>query len=296
MRYAARTFTFLATVGAVTLLAGSVSAVVLTEGTDQQKHRKDVAKQTAKYVACAAKNLLKCEKKGADSGPECDLANPPASTIPDADAKAKFVEKIAKCVSKVDLLKKGPDLNYVDNGCPGDSNPGTPAVDEPFTLATGYTELQAALPAATAAAIGVITPTLQALCGGVPATSDELVLDCINTAAAGLLKYTKGVTKCQAACENDYDGEIGNGGTTDDESVCSAGVSANGPFNTCVSEAQAKAEKKIPTEGCGAQADPGCLNLVEFQILEGAVNTALNDTKDDGYNECDCGAGIGPCP
>ena len=264
----------------VMLVAGAVSAVILDPGVNPadkgpQKHRADVNKQVAKYIDCATKALVACEKKGTSSAPECDIQNPISSTIADAAAKQKFIDSLLKCATKLDFIKKGPASDYSLVGCPGDVDTVTPG-DQPYP---NYSAMQLGIPAAVADAVLVVTPVLQVFCGGAPPTSDATVLDCQTKGAQALAKYVKGAGKCQWKCENDYKNKKGNGGPTDSTTQCSIGDSADTNFNGCVAKAKATAEKKIPV---------GDLTLVEFQLLEDSVSDSLNDTNNDGYNENDC--------
>jgi len=264
------------------LVAGAVSAVVLDPAVPAQralqKHRADVNSQVAKYIDCATKALLACEKKGTSTAPECDIQNPAASTIADAAAKAKFVDAIGTCTSKLDFLKKGPASDYSLVGCPGDSDPVTPG-DQPYA---DYSALQAGVPAAVADAIVVVTPILQVLCDGSPPNSEPLPLDCQAKGAQLLSKYLKGVGKCQSKCENDYKGTKGNGGLTDSPGQCSIGLSSDPNFNACIANEKSKAQAKMPIDGAVG------LTFAEFQSLEVAVDTSLNNTNNDGYNQNDC--------
>ena len=265
---------FARAMGAVACLAllttSMASAEVLTDKSPEAKHRKDVGKQTAKFVACLAKAAIKCEKGGASSGVDCDLSNPPASTHPDPKGKVipKFLAAIAKCEMKVNLTKKGPASDYTLFGCPGDSDPVTSG-DQPYT---DLTDFQAGLSQNTRDQLSLLTPAIDILCGG-PNSTDPAVIACTELQANGLLKYAKGVFKCQEKCENDYQNKKGNGGPTDSAAQCAAGdAGADSNFKDCVNGVLAKAQKK------------GAL----IAGLVTAVNAAVNKATNDLYNQNDC--------
>jgi len=120
---------------ALALSVGIAHGLVLTAGSASQKQRADVGKQVAKLTSCLAKSTIKCEESGVNSGVECDLTNPGASTVAEP-AKSKFIAAVATCLSKLDLEKKSatgdPAADYTGIGCPGDSDPNTRG-DQPYT-------------------------------------------------------------------------------------------------------------------------------------------------------------------
>src|SRR5206468_6173151 len=174
----------------------------------------------AKLVACLAKASIKCEEKGADSSSECNLANPNSSTIMDPTAKSKFVTAVATCLGKVDLEKKSatgnPATDYTGIGCPGDADPNTSG-DQPFADMNAF---QANQLTSVPTQLAMLAPFIAQICGGGTATSDPLVLACMDTDAKALLKYGTSANKCQTKCENDYSGSKGGAEPTDSTTQC----------------------------------------------------------------------------
>ena len=84
---------------ALALSVGIAHGLVLTAGSASQKQRADVGKQVAKLTSRLAKSTIKCEESGVNSGVECDLTNPGASTVAEP-AKSKFIAAVATCLSK----------------------------------------------------------------------------------------------------------------------------------------------------------------------------------------------------
>lgn len=243
------------------------SAVILTDKSAEQKHRKDVGKQIGKLVSCFAKTIEKCEKKGADATSECNIADPPASTIADAKAKAKFIDGVAKCKSKLNLTKKGPASNYTAFGCVGDSDSGTGG-DQPYT---DLNDFQANIGQDTQDALSALGPGIQALCGIDPApAADAAECALLHIKQGG--KYGKSVFKCMEKCENDYKGGKGLGGPVDDTDQCNPASSADADFTACVAKGLAGANKK------------GTLKA----LVVDALDAALGDANNDLYNEDDC--------
>lgn len=252
----------LAAVGcAFLLLAGSVSAEILADKSPEQKHRKDVGKQISKLVLCLVKQSEKCEKKGTSAAQECDLSDPPSSTIADPKAKQKFIDGIAKCESKLNLTKKGPASDYTVFGCPGDSDTGTVG-DQPYPdMAT----FGAAISPTARDQLDLLGVILNGLCAG--------DADCVLFNIKNGSKYAKGVYKCMAKCENDYKDKKGNGGSFDDPDQCYPNSGNEDPnFAACVTKALDKAQKKGPIQAG----------------LIAATDAALGDADNDLYNENDC--------
>ena len=79
-------------IAAAFLLAGSAQGFVIDAKTDAQKHRRDVGKQLSKYIFCLSKTGIKCEKKGAHTGSECDLTDGSTDATVDPKAAGKFFE------------------------------------------------------------------------------------------------------------------------------------------------------------------------------------------------------------
>jgi hypothetical protein len=252
--------------GAALLIAGAASAAVLAEKSAEQKHRKDVGKQVAKLVLCLTKQSEKCEKKGTSAQAECDLVNPAGSTIADAKAKQKFIDGIAKCESKLNLVKKGPASDYALFGCPGDSDAVTPG-DQPFT---DINDWQPTISGTARSQLSLLGTLLYTFCGGV---DNQATADCVLFNIKNGSKYAKGVYNCMGKCENDYKDKKGNGGTFDDPNQCFPGNGGADPnFTTCVSSVLTKAQAK------------GAL----VAGLVAGINAALGDANNDLYNENDC--------
>jgi hypothetical protein len=286
-RAAATTLSIAALLG----LAGTVSAVVLADKSEEQKLRKDIGKQQIKYVSCLAKAAVKCEGSGATIEKECDLSD--GTATPPADAKGKFVADIAKCDSKLDFQKKLKDLTdttgYTAIGCPGDSDNSTPNVDDPFaSLSAWETYTQGPAGNATKAQIDAIAILLgqvvgpdAAVCGSEPPEDQgKCVLDLAKLTAS----YAKSLQTCIANCENDYKDKKGNGGGTDATTNCNldagaydgVNTSGNALFNACVNKASDKADKKGGFPGSAGT------------VLIPNVHTALRDAGNDLYNQNDC--------
>jgi len=263
-------------VGALLFGATAVWALILVAKTPEQKQRRDIGKQTAKFVVCVVKAALKCEEAGVTAASECNFSNPASSTVPDQKAKDNFVEAIAKCEGKLNLAKKG--TFYAEIGCPGDSNMGT-AGDQPYANLAAF---QAGLPDGTYAQLNLLTPLIVLACGSPPAApTDPAVMQCVADQSAALASYAKRIFKCESKCENDYKDKKGNGGPDDDTARCAAGdAGADANFELCVNAALTKTNDKFDPDPL-----PGLVT---------GVNDALAEANNDLYNECDC-AGA-PCP
>jgi len=237
----------------VMLVGGTAMALVLAKGDPAQKLRKNIDKQTAKFAICVGKAALECEAAGMSGLPECDLdGNPPASTVPQA-AIDELAADLAKCVSKLDLSKKGTD--YTGIGCPGDCDPMTGGDQACANMAAYQTDAIDN----TYFQIEALGAILNGVCGG----------DMACTLEQGDLgvKYAKAAFKCITKCENDYKDKKGNGGNDDLTTHCEAPGDMN--FAACL----AKADSKAP--GIIAGFKTGLLN-------------AISDGRDDLYNEDDC--------
>lgn len=264
-----RKFIVIGTVALCAVFATSTvaSAEILADKSPEQKHRKDVGKQIGKLVACFAKAIEKCEKKGVSSASECSIGNPPASTIADTKARDKFIAAVAKCKTKLNLTKKGPTSNYTVFGCPGDSDNGT-AGDQPYT---DLNDFQANVGQDTQNALSVLGPVLKALCDADP-TPEVDPNACVQLHIKQGGKYAKSVFKCMEKCDNDYKDKKGNGGDTDDLDVCYPGASSDTNFVACIDKGVSKANKK------------GTLKAAVYT----ALNDALGGANNDLYNENDC--------
>jgi len=247
-------------------LAGAtvVKALILVAKSPAAQQRTDIGKQSTKLTLCMAKATLKCEANGTSNAPECNIVDPDSSTVPDPKGKIipKYKAALNKCASKLDFSKKSatndPVTDYTGIGCPGDSDPNT-AGNQPFTDLNAY---QANVAPNARSQLHLLGAILQAICADNQCTVDQGTLG---------LAYAKGLLKCVGKCEDDYNNKAGNGGGTDDMTVCTAG-SADPNMQACVSSALEKAQKK------------GTLNATLKSSLEAAVASASNGL----YNEDDC--------
>jgi hypothetical protein len=239
----------------------AASGLVLDKGTDQQKLRKNIDKQTQKFAICVGKAALACEAAGTSGAPECDLTGdgmPMPGTVP-AEAITALAEDLAKCESKLDLSKKGSD--YAGIGCPGDCDAvtlgdqscGTMASFQAYSIDNTYFQIEG---------LGAI---LSGVCGG-----DNT---CFNTQGELGVKYSKAVFKCITKCENDYKNKKGNGGDNDTLANCDPNTSADANFQACITKAEGKA--------------PGII-----AGFRDGLDNAISDGRDDLYDE----AAPVPCP
>jgi hypothetical protein len=275
------------TVALALLVAGSAQALPLAEKSPEQQHRKDIAKQGSKYGSCLAKAWEKCEKKGTDPFlAECGLVTGTvAATITDPKVETALQTNIAKCVTKLDFMKKAPfgtnpNTAAVALGCPG----GLDDLDD-------YQGLVVDVFKVAVDQFGLI-PTVS----GCP--NDDNAAKCVFAEVKRLNKLTQGLGKCYAKCENDYKDKKGNGGGTESSDNCSAGGRCVGGLNAgatcfadancnslncddsfsdpnfrlCSDKALAKAIKKTPWP-----------SLVEALVLP-AVLEQLNGANDATYN------------
>jgi len=270
---------------ALALSVWMAHGLVLPAGSALQKQRADVGKQEAKLVACLAKASIKCEEKGADSSSECNLANPSASTIADATAKAKFVAGVATCLGKVDLEKKSatgnPATDYTGIGCPGDADPNTSG-DQPFADMNAF---QANQLTSVPTQLSMLAPFIAQICGGGTATSDPLVLACMDTDAKALLKYGTSANKCQTSCENDYSATAskGGGGPNDSTTQCALTGGATTVFNLCVQAARDKLDAAA-VDGTGAHSSTGVDLILDGLGMTPGLNATLDGANNSLYN------------
>jgi len=268
-----------AVVAGLVVSSTTASALVLVEKSEEQKLRADIQKQTHGYVSCLVKAATNCEKSGLLIASECDLTTGTATGS--ANSKLKFAPDIAKCDAKLDFLKKAKLLTastgYVAIGCPGDSNAGTPLVDEPYADMDGW---QAATPAATKAQIKTLATALGAIsgCDTLLTVKDQQKCQAdLNKRVAG---YAAAIQKCQLGCENDYKNKKGDGGNSDSATACSLNATASAGtgdlnFNACITKAYLKATKTaLPA-------------LVDLLVMP-ALATALSDANNDVNNQNDC--------
>lgn len=269
------------------LVARSAHGVVLASGSDAQKHRRDVGKQAAKYIQCLVKVSLKCEQNGDEADQECFLTT---GTVQPGDPnldQADFQARIAKCDSKLILAKKSPSGgsdpvgDYEGIGCPGDSD----------TVAGGdqrYADLNAYQTGVKTATKSALQTLGLLLCGVVCAADcgddSQTNRDCLEDDAKALSQYAKGIGTCRDKCEKDYKvpDSAGGGGPTDDSQICTVSGTGAPNFDTCTAKPAAKLSS---TASAGASA-----------VVKPAVDGQLDDAANDLFNECDCGAGVPPCP
>jgi hypothetical protein len=247
-------------VGLVFAAGTPANGVIIAKGEPAQKHRKDIDKQTAKLAICMGKAALACEEAGVSDAAECDLSDPPMSTVPDPDmdtpeneAIDDLVADLTKCESKLNLTKKGND--YTALGCPGDSVPG--GADDPFADFASYA---AGVPDATIAQLELLQGVLDGICADSACTLEQGELG---------VAYAKAIFKCITKCENDYKNKKGDGGNTDAVINCDPATSTDTGFQEC----RTKAASKAP----GIQGP-----------FKSALESAISDGRDDLYNEDDC--------
>lgn len=233
------------------------------------KHRADIAKQVSKYTFCLVKVAQKCEKGGANSGVECNLATGNAYS---PEATAKFQAAITKCDSKVALAKKGND--YVAIGCPGDCNASAPGVQRCTDVAAFQASLLSVTASSPKGQLGLLATIIDGACGTDlgGANTDPARIACAADQAKLMSKYAQGVFKCQAKCENDFKGSKGNGGPSNGVE-CTAGAPGADPvFTACVNKGLSKVSPKF---------SPSVAALVPV------VNAVINDATGGLYNRFD---------
>lgn len=268
------------------LLAAPAHSVVLADRTPTQKHRRDIGKQTTKYVICLVKASQKCEKNGDEADQECFLAT---GTVQGGDPnldQADFQNRIAKCDSKLNLAKKSPTDgadpvgDYEDIGCPGDSVAG--GSDQRFTDLTAF---QNSVKSSAKTQLDTLSSVLCLLgCAQDCGDDTEENLKCLMNDAKRATAYAKSIQKCEDKCERDYKvpDKAGGGGPTDNNQICTVSGAGAANFDTCANKAATK---------LSAKASAGTASILRPQI-----DTALDNAANDLFNECDCGAGVGPCP
>jgi hypothetical protein len=271
---------------ALLLLAAPAYSVVLADKSDAQKHRRDIGKQSTKYVICLVKAVQKCEKNGDEADQECFLAS---GTVQGGDPnldQADFQARIAKCDAKLNLAKKSPSDgtdpvgDYETLGCPGDAVAG--GSDQRFADLTAY---QNGIKSSAKSQIDGLTAVLCIFgCAQSCADDSQANLDCLTNDAKRATTYAKAIQKCQTNCENDYKvpDKKGGGGPTDDNQRCTVSGAGDPDFDLCANKAFTKLQDKA-SAGTALNLRP-------------QIDTALDNASNDLYNECDCGAGVGPCP
>jgi hypothetical protein len=256
---------------AMMLLASGAFAHVIDPATnkDAYKLRADIAKQVAKYTFCLVKAATGCEKKGATSGVECDLATGTISFAdPSGKVQPKFQAAIAKCDGKLNLSKKStaPGPDYIAIGCPGDCG-AAPGAQQCADLNAFQGTVTAVTATSAKGQLGVLAAAIDAACGitlgGM--NTDEARIECASVQAKALSKFSQGLFKCGQKCELDVKAKIGNGGTTNDNE-CQIGEAGVDPlFATCVNAAETKA----------GITDPNVIGIV-LPLVKAAVNDATD--------------------
>ncbi len=219
----------------------------------------DIYKQQAKFVACAVKAAVKCEGAGADPAVrECIFATASGPGL---------AEALASCESKVDYMKKSATddavTDYEGMECPGDSSDagGVQRYDDvqawQAAHSSTYTQLDA---------LGTLSSVL-----GVAAGKDVKTL---GKDVGELSKYGQAVFKCIGACEGDTKNSKGNGGTTNETTLCSF-KSTDTPapaMAACRDAAKAKMESKLGPNGG------------TYAALIPLINNALTDAANNTWN------------
>jgi hypothetical protein len=231
------------------MLFGDAEALVIEAKTEAQKLRADIGKQLTGLAGCFSKAWQKCEKGTDPLTTSCSIET--GETDLDAsypgDLSGKFADDIAKCVSKVDFLKKAKDLNattgYEAVGCPGDSD-SVVAGDQRFSDMDAYE-------AGAIASLRVTVDQFGLLAAVSGCDTDPKVEKCVSTLIKSLDLYTKGIGLCQWKCENDYKGKKGGGGPNDEDNCHVPDYTSNAPtpdpaMIACSDKALSKLTKKYP--------------------------------------------------
>lgn len=284
----------LAAAMALVFTAASAHALVLTEKTDPQKHRKDISKQLGKYIFCVANAALKCEKKGAHSGVECHT-DTGAVDFPDPKTAAKFTADLAKCDAKFVPEKKAKTSDYDQIGCPGDCDLAAPGTQRCTDLA----EYETAVVESPSNPNGVKTqvPILGALidvnCGG-PASTDKGVNKCVKNDAKKLAVWVKKLELCYEKCEDDYKNKKGNGGPDNDTMRCSYASTTDPNARKCFDTADKQLGKVVPANaGLATTVIAPLLDSVKDDFFNKDDAAAPGSTTDDGAAVCSvCGDGV----
>jgi hypothetical protein len=260
------------------VFTSAAQGFVLDAGTDAQKHRRDIGKQLAKYVFCLGKVGINCEKKGAHTGTECNLADGSTAPTIDPGTAGKFSAGLASCDGKFVAEKKQKTSDYQQIGCPGDCDEGAAGIQQCADLGDYDDNVTDGANAGGAKTqVTVLGGLIGANCVthlGLPAgtSADEVAIKCALNDAKRLSKYAKGVNKCVELCENDYKDKKGNGGPTDDP-VCDV-TAPGGAFADCLAKKADKALEKVIAPGNSG-------------FVVGLIDTALNDAAQDLYNKDD---------
>jgi hypothetical protein len=292
---------------AIALIASGALAHVIDPAVDKDlyKHRADIAKQVSKYTFCLVKAASGCEKKGLNSGVECDLATGLISfSDPSGKIQPKFQAAIAKCDGKLALSKKGTD--YIGLGCPGDC--GAAAGTQQCADLTAFQASVTGVSATSAKGqLGALAGAIDASCGLTlgGANTDEARIDCATDNAKALSKFAAALFKCEQKCELDVKAKIGNGGTTNGDECQVGKPGADMAFTACATAAQTKAA--IPDANVVAivlpllkaavnDATGGLFNRFDPTSTPDAspCGTCGNNTR-EGAEECD-GSSDAACP
>lgn len=297
---------FLTYAGVVALALGTtcVHAHVIDKGSNPStfKLRADVAQQEAKYTACLVKAASKCEKGGAFSGPECDLATGAVSYEPTPGADTtKFQNAIAKCDTKLELTKRGTD--YAGIGCPGDCDVAS-GLQQCASLAAYESAVEGSAATAAKSRIGLLAVAVDDACAAAGTPDSEARIDCVADAMKQLAKYASSLFKCEQKCEGDEKGKKGGGALTN-AAVCLVGPDAHASLVECEEKAAAKV-----TSTAAVSASPQVVGFVN-ESTDGLFNREAADDpaspagtlspcgtcgngSREGTEECD-GASLGAC-
>jgi hypothetical protein len=261
------------------MLFGDAEALVIEAKTEAQKLRADIGKQLTGLAGCFSKAWQKCEKGTDPLTTSCSIET--GETDLDAaypgDLSGKFAADIAKCVSKVDFLKKAKDLNgttgYENIGCPGDSD-SEEAGNQRFFDMNAYQVGSIDSLKVTVDQFGLLAP----ISGCDP--SDPKLEKCVATLIKSLDLYTKGIGLCQLKCESDYKGKKGGGGPNDDdnchvESYATTAPTPDSVMTACADKALSKLTKKYPA---------GLPAVFEALVMPAVVD-GINSGNDAFYNQ-----------
>ncbi len=263
----------LAVATALLFTVASAHALVLTEKTDAQKHRKDVSKQLGKYIFCIANAALKCEKKGLHSGVECHTDTGVVDFAgTDPKTAAKFAAAIAKCDDKFVPGKKAKTSDYDQIGCPGDCDPGAPGIQRCLDLMDYESLVEGTTnPNSVKVQVPLLGAIIDVNCGG-PASTDKDVVKCVKNDAKKITVWVKKLEGCYEKCEDDYKNKKGDGGPDNDPMKCSYASTTDPNARKCFDTADKQLAKVIP-------ANAGLATTI--------VAPLLDSVKDDFFNKED---------
>jgi len=256
------------TLGASAALGNVLDPSVDTATKTAAKLRADIAKQVSKYTFCLVKAASGCEKKGLNSGSECNLGTGAvAYDMPVGDATAKFQAAILKCDTKLLVTKKStnPVTDYTAVGCPGDCNAAA-GTQKCADLNAFEATLEAVSATSAKGQLGILAAAIDGSCAtdlAIMDNTDPARIACVVDQAKLMSKYAQGVFKCQAKCENDFKDSKGNGGLSNGVDCAAGNVGADANFTTCVNAVLGKVSPDL---------SPSVAALVP--VLNGVINDA----------------------